>query len=238
MPTEAEVLDALSGVRDPELDEPITDLEFVADIHTADDEVDVQLRLPTSFCAPNFAYLMVHDAREALLAVPGVREARVVLDDHYAAEEINAGAADGRGFTDTFSAFEQTEGDDLDELRGIFRRKAFVGRQEKLSRRLLSEGHSPEELARMTISDLPDSEQKEKYLQRRDELGLGTAADAPFLVSVEGETVPEEAVVQHLRRARLTRLSVESNGSFCRAVLEARHGDRGAQRDRKDQARA
>ena len=120
MPTRTERLDALSGVRDPELDEPITDLEFVADIHTADDEVDVQLRLPTSFCAPNFAYLMVHDAREALLAVPGVREARVVLDDHYAAEEINAGAADGRGFTDTFSAFEQTEGDDLDELRGIF----------------------------------------------------------------------------------------------------------------------
>lgn len=235
MPTEAEVLDALSGVRDPELDEPITDLEFVSDVKTAGDEVDVELRLPTSFCAPNFAYLMVHDAREALLAVPGVRQARVVLDDHHAAEEINAGAAEGRGFTDTFSTFEQTEGDgSLDELRGIFRRKAFVGRQEKLARKLLSEGYSPEELARMSVSDLPDSEQREKYLQRRDELGLDTAPEEPFLVSVEGETVPEEAVVQHLRRARLTRLSVESNGSFCRAVLEARHG-RG---DRKDRASA
>lgn len=233
MPTEAEVLDALSGVRDPELDEPITDLEFVSSIRAADDEVDVELRLPTSFCAPNFAYLMVHDAREALLAVPGVRQARVVLDDHHAAEEINAGAADGRGFTDTFSSFEQTEGDDsLDELRGVFRRKAFVGRQEKLARRLLSGGYPPEELARMKLSDLPDSEQRDKYLQRRQELGLGTAPDAPFLVSVEGETVPEEAVVAHLRRARLTRLSVESNGSFCRAVLEARHGER------KDQASA
>lgn len=235
MPTESQILDALSGVRDPELDEPITELEFVSDVQAADGEVDVQLRLPTSFCAPNFAYLMVHDAREALLAVPGVRQARVVLDDHHAAEEINAGASDGRGFTDTFSSFEQTEGDSsLDELRGIFRRKAFVGRQEKLARRLLAEEYAPEELARMRISDLPASEQRDKYLQRRRELGLGAAEDEPFLVSVEGETVPEEAVVQHLRRARLTRLSVESNGSFCRAVLEARHG-RG---ERKDQARA
>ncbi|MDN5697566.1 MAG: hypothetical protein L0G70_06260, partial [Rubrobacter sp.] len=177
-------------------------------------------------------------AREALLAVPGVRQARVVLDDHHAAAEINAGAAGGKGFEDTFSSFEQTGGDDLDELRGIFRRKAFVGRQEKLCRKLLSEGRSPEELARMTLSELPGGEQTEKYLQRRRELDLVTEPEEPFLVSVEGETVPEEAVVEHLKRARLTRLSVESNGAFCRAVLEARHGGREAQRDRKDQARA
>lgn len=236
MPTKAEVLDALSGVRDPELDEPITDLKFVADLRVGDGEVDVCLRLPTSFCAPNFAYLMVHDAREALLSVPGVREARVVLDDHHASEEINAGIADERGFEATFSSFEQT-GEDLEELRTIFRRKAFVGRQEKLSRRLLSEGHSPEELARIKLSGLPASEHREKYLERREELGLDTSADAPFLVSADGETVPEEAVVQHLKRARLTRLSVESNGAFCRAVLEARHGA-STQRDRKEQARA
>lgn len=236
MPTKAEVLDALSGVRDPELDEPITDLKFVADLRVGDGEVDVCLRLPTSFCAPNFAYLMVHDAREALLSVPGVREARVVLDDHHASEEINAGIADERGFEATFSSFEQT-GEDLEELRTIFRRKAFVGRQEKLSRRLLSEGHSPEELARIKLSGLPASEHREKYLERREELGLDTSADAPFLVSADGETVPEEAVVQHLKRARLTRLSVESNGAFCRAVLEARHGA-SAQRDRKERAKA
>lgn len=236
MPTKAEVLDALSGVRDPELDEPITDLKFVADLRVSEDEVDVCLRLPTSFCAPNFAYLMVHDAREALQSVPGVREARVVLDDHHASEEINAGIADERGFEATFSSFEQT-GEDLEELRTIFRRKAFVGRQEKLSRRLLSEGHSPEELARIKLSGLPASEQREKYLERREELGLDTSADAPFLVSADGETVPEEAVVQHLKRARLIRLSVESNGAFCRAVLEARHGA-STQRDRKERARA
>ena len=52
------------------------------------------------FCAPNFAYLMAHDAREALLSVPGVREARVYLDDHHTADEINAGMAEG--FDSTF----------------------------------------------------------------------------------------------------------------------------------------
>ncbi len=238
MPTEAAVLDALSGVRDPELDEPITDLKFVSGLWVGEDAVDVELRLPTSFCAPNFAYLMVHDAREAVLAVPGVREARVVIDDHHAAEEINAGMADGRGFEATFSSFEETGGEDLDELRGIFRRKAFVGRQEKLCRRLLSEDHSPEELARMTLADLPASEQRDKYLQRRTEFGLDVSADAPFLVSVEGETVAEDAVIAHLKRARLTRLSVESNGAFCRAVLEARHGENYTHREGKERARA
>ena len=78
MPTEAAVLDALSGVRDPELDEPITDLKFIADLRVAEDAVDVRLRLPTPLCAPNFAYLMAADAKTALLSVPGVRRARVL----------------------------------------------------------------------------------------------------------------------------------------------------------------
>ena len=66
MPTEAAVLDALSGVRDPELDEPITELKFISGLHVGGDSVDVRLRLPTPFCAPNFAYLMAHDAREGV----------------------------------------------------------------------------------------------------------------------------------------------------------------------------
>ena len=130
MTTEAAVLGALGHVRDPELDEPITDLKFVADLRVAEDAVDVRLRLPTPFCAPNFAYLMVADAKEAVLAVPGVREARISLDGHYASEEINAGMVEDRGFEGTFPG--ETEGESLDELRAIFRRKSFVSRQEKL----------------------------------------------------------------------------------------------------------
>ena len=148
MLNEAAVLDALSGVRDPELDEPITELKFISSLQVGGDSVAVRLRLPTPFCAPNFAYLMAHDA--TLLSVPGVREARVYLDDHHTADEINAGMAGGLGFDSTFGSFEETEGDDLDELR-IFRRKAFVSRQERLCRALLADGYSPEELAGMRL---------------------------------------------------------------------------------------
>jgi len=224
MPTEAAVLDALSGVRDPELDEPITELGFISSLQVGEESVDVRLRLPTPFCAPNFAYLMAHDAREALLSVPGVSGARVTLEDHHTADEINAGMAGGMGFGSTFDAFEETEGEDLDELRAIFRRKAFVSRQEKLCRTLLAGGYDPGELAGMRLEEIPSSEAKEKYLSRRDELGLDVSGDAPFVVDPDGRRIPEEAVVQHLRFARVTRLSIESNAGFCRGVLAARNG--------------
>ena len=221
MIAEASVLDALSGVRDPELDEPITDLKFISGLRVEDDAVDVRLRLPTPFCAPNFAYLMAHDAREALLSVPGVREARVTLEDHHTADEINAGMSGGLGFEGTFSSFEET-GEDLEGLRDIFRRKAFISRQERLCRALLAENYSPAELAGMRLDDVPASEAKEKYLSRRDELGLDTSADATFVVDPDGRKIPEDAVVQHLRFARVTRLSIEANAGFCRGVLAAR----------------
>ena len=64
--------EALGTVIDPELDQPVTELGFVAALRvrplgsTGSYEVHVVLRLPTYFCAPNFAYLMVADAREAV----------------------------------------------------------------------------------------------------------------------------------------------------------------------------
>ena len=221
-PTEAEVLDALSGVRDPELDEPITELKFVADLRVAEDAVDVRLRLPTPFCAPNFAYLMVADAKDAVLSVPGVRDARIFLDGHYASGEINAGMAEDRGFEGTFPG--ETEGESLDELRAIFRRKSFVSRQEKLCRTLLAGGYSSEELAEMRLEEVPVSEAFEKYLSRREELGLEVSAEAPFVVDPDGNQIPAEAVVEHLRFAKLTRLSIEGNAGFCRGLLATRYG--------------
>ena len=222
MPTEAAVLDALSGVRDPELDEPITDLKFVADLRVAEDAVDVRLRLPTPFCAPNFAYLMVADAREAVLSVPGVQRARVTLDDHHASSEINAGMADERGFSGTFPG--ETEGGSLDELRAIFSSKSFVARQERLCRALLAEGYTPAQLARMRLEEVPASEAKEKYLNRRKEFGLDVSAGASLVVDPDGNEVPEDAVVEHLRFARITRISIEGNAGMCRGLLATRYG--------------
>ena len=63
---------ALGTVRDPELDEPITTLGFVASCTvSAEGQAQVRLRLPTYFCAPNFAFLMVADAYDAVTARAG-----------------------------------------------------------------------------------------------------------------------------------------------------------------------
>ena len=94
----AQVLDALGAVYDPELDEPITALEFVSSCDvSADGDVDVRLRLPTPQCAPNFAYLMAADARDAVRRLPEARAVTVVLEDHYTGDEINASIARERG---------------------------------------------------------------------------------------------------------------------------------------------
>ena len=83
--------EALHVVIDPELDEPITDLGFVRSVDVDGDRVEVHLRLPTSFCSPNFAYLMASDAKDALVALPWTGDVVVELDDHHDSEVINAG---------------------------------------------------------------------------------------------------------------------------------------------------
>ena len=57
--------------------------------------VEVHLRLPTSFCAPNFAWLMASDAHDAVAAVPGVERVVVELDDHHDSDLVNRGRAAG-----------------------------------------------------------------------------------------------------------------------------------------------
>src|SRR5258708_10117711 len=85
---------ALETVRDPELDEPVTTLGFVASCTVSPGgQATVRLRLPTYFCAPNFAYLMVADAYDAVARVEGVTAAEVILEDHFASAAINGGVA-------------------------------------------------------------------------------------------------------------------------------------------------
>src|SRR5947208_8626356 len=117
-------LAALGTVRDPELDEPITALGFVTSCTvSADGDVRVRLRLPTYFCAPNFAFLMVADAYDAVSGVAGVSRADVVLEDHFASSAINGGVAARSGFVESFDGLATAE---LDELRATFVRKAVL----------------------------------------------------------------------------------------------------------------
>jgi metal-sulfur cluster biosynthetic enzyme len=215
------VLAALGTVRDPELDEPLTDLGFVSGVEVDGDTVRAHLRLPTYFCAPNFAYLMVVDAQAAVAAVPGVRRAEVVLDDHFTAEEINQGVAARRGFRESFSGLAD---DELDELRTVFRRKALLNRQQRLLRALLDGGTTVAELGRLRVGDLPPSPELAVYLDRRAGLGLDCSPAAPLVVDATGTPIPVERLDGHLRFARLTAVSIEGNAAFCRGLLATRYG--------------
>jgi metal-sulfur cluster biosynthetic enzyme len=217
------VFDALSSVIDPELDEPITDLGFVESVVVERESVRVTLRLPTYFCAPNFAYIMAADADAAVRSLPGVRHATVTLVDHFASDSINDGLAQGHDFNRTFEA-DAAGG--LDELRDLFRKKAFVARQEKLCSTLLDDGIAEEELPKLTLADLPESPETDLYLAKRAELGISVAAGSPFLVAGDGAVIPADAMRLHLRFARTVSRSIEGNASFCRGLLETRYGAR------------
>jgi metal-sulfur cluster biosynthetic enzyme len=219
---DAGVLAALETVRDPELDEPITSLGFVASYGlSADGNARVRLRLPTYFCAPNFAFLMVADAYDAVSALPGVRTTEVMLEDHFAAEAINGGVAAQAGFAATF------DGEAVGELAGLradFLRKAVMAGTDQVCRPLLAAGTDPAQLRSLTLGELPPSPPLRRLRQRRAELGLPAGDDAPLLIEPgTGQPVPADAVPLHLRRARITRVSIEANGSICRGMLAHRY---------------
>jgi hypothetical protein len=79
-------------------------------------------------------------------------------------------------------------------------------------------------LAKMRLGEVPVYEAKEKYLSRREELGLDVSAEAPLMVDPEGNQIPKYAVVEHLRFARITRVSIEGNAGMCRGLLATRYG--------------
>jgi metal-sulfur cluster biosynthetic enzyme len=216
------VLKALETVRDPELDEPITALGFVASCAvSAAGDAQVRLRLPTYFCAPNFAYLMVADAYDAVAALPGVRHAEVVLEDHFASAEINGGVAAQAGFVQSFDGEAVSE---LHGLRADFLRKAVMAGTDQVARPLLSAGTDPAALLAMTLGELPPSRALDRLRQRRAELGLTAGDDAPLLIDpVTGDRVAAASVPLHLRKAKTTRVSIEANSGICRGMLAHRY---------------
>jgi metal-sulfur cluster biosynthetic enzyme len=129
---EAAVRQALDRVTDPELDEPVTDLRFIERLTIDHDgSVSIGFRLPTYWCAANFAFLMADDMRRVVAALPWVRNVRVTLGEHMYADKINHGLDHELSFQATFGADASAE---LDELRRTFLVKAFQRRQEALLR--------------------------------------------------------------------------------------------------------
>lgn len=226
MITEARVLAALATVHDPELDEPITSLGFVGSCVVRDGgDVDVHLRLPTPQCAPNFAFLMASDAREAVRRVAGVGQVGVVLDDHYTAAEINAAIGSGGGFDAAFPGESSHGFGDLEALRELFQKKALLARQGRVARMLLAEGLDHAAVVALRVRDLPaDDPEVARCLVLRRALGLPAEPQAPALVAGDGSAMHASELTTWLRRARLVGLSLESNGGMCRSLLRIRHG--------------
>ena len=220
-----EAMAALGTVLDPELDEPITDLGFVRSLVAgAEGDVVVHLRLPTSFCSPNFAYLMASDAKDALGALRGVRSVVVELDEHHDSGLINRGLAADAGYRGTFG--HEAE-DSLDELRETFRRKAHTAAMERALTGLLRSDPrlSEDDVACVTLGDLPDVETTRALLRRRAALGLSTDPTSPVLVDPSGAAYPPGEVRLRLRMARSVRVSIDGNAHFCRGLLRTRYPD-------------
>jgi Iron-sulfur cluster assembly protein len=188
---------------------------------TPDGDVEVALRLPTPQCAPNFAFLMAADAREAVRRLPGARDVRVVLEDHYTGEEINAALARGEGFTGAFPG--ETDDDDLGALRELFQRKALIARQSTLCEALLARGLDSPDVVALRVRDLEDGPVRARCLELRAQLGIASGGDEPAFVSPNGEPIAAGDLQRWRRMARLVRTSLEVNGGICRSLLEFRH---------------
>lgn len=221
----------LATVVDPELDESVTELGFITEVELlAQGEVRIGFRLPTYWCAANFAFLMADDMRRAVQALPWVTRVQVQLHEHMYAEAINQGVSDGDGFQ---AAFGTAAEGGLDGLRRTFELKAFQRRQEALLQHLIDAGQLPATLVALELPGLQrlalDGEGErllERYLDRRALAGGGSLA----FVDTDGQSIAADALNSHLRNLRRVGVNAEFNGALCRGLLAVRDNANGVQK--------
>lgn len=254
--TEAMVYEAIADVLDPELDEPLVKLGFIDSVQVDEGDVSVTFKLPTFWCAPNFAYLMATDLRRRVCALPGVHTARVVLLDHCTGDEITTGINRGQSFAEVFPD-ETPEDEALEDLRHTFLRKGFLMRQDALLRQMLKVGLDEAAIAALHLADLHIDESANVafitvqshticlegvshnatvYLQRRASLGLPQRPDDPLITDEQGQPLQPGSLTEFLRRSRSVRLSIMFNTSMCKSLFRTRYegaGSSEAHRDRE-----
>ncbi len=229
---EAEVRRALARVDDPELDEPVTDLRFIEYLTVgAAGAVSVGFRLPTYWCAANFAFLMADDMRREVSALPWVTRVDVVLGEHMYADKINHGIAAGQSFQESFG--EEAAGS-LEELRRTFLVKAFQRRQEALLRHLRAEGLDDATLVGLSLDALQGldlSEQGERlrrrYFDRRDV--CARSGETFAFVDAAGARLEERTLGAYLQALGRVGINTEFNGVLCRVLLAARFDEPGSE---------
>ena len=219
----AQVQACLATVMDPELDDAVTELGFVTAVElTGGGEVHIGFRLPTYWCAANFAFLMADDMRRAVQTLPWVTRVQVQLHDHMYAQAINDGVREGAGFQAAFGAAAE---DSLEALRQTFLVKAFQRRQEALLEHLIGAGHAAPALLALdidTLQKLPVNDDGlrlvDRYLERRGVVGKGSLA---FVDSAE-KPISAVQLGAHRRTLRSVGVNAEFNGTLCRGLLAVR----------------
>jgi metal-sulfur cluster biosynthetic enzyme len=222
---EADVRRALARVDDPELDEPVTDLRFIERLEIdAAGAVSIGFRLPTYWCAANFAFLMADDMRREVASLPWVTHVRVVLGEHMYAEKINHGMAAGLSFRESFG--EEASGE-LHDLRRNFLVKAFQRRQEALLRHLRDAGFEADEVVSLTLEALGGLELSEagrvlrrRYLERRDV--CARSGEMAAFVDAQGACLGAGELPVYLQALGRIGINTEFNGALCRGLLAAR----------------
>lgn len=227
---EVELWLRLEEVNDPELDEPITSMGFVERAEViGDGSVAVDFRLPTYWCSPNFAFLMLDGIRQALDALSWSPAYQVRLQDHMFAEEVNRGIEEGKSFGQIFG--ELAGDQDIEALRQTFRMKAFKRRQEAMLVALRKKGIADDDIVGMDLSAydaacLQSGEaisQKARYRQALIARWPGRRLFEPAFVTWEGERIPPAALGAYLAELRSVRINMEFNGALCRGLKGTRY---------------
>ena len=231
---EQEVWERLAQVVDPELDESVTELKFVTAVEVgADGRVRLCFRLPTYWCAANFAYLMADDMRRAVGGLAWVRGVTLELGEHMYADEINQGVSEGRSFKETFGAAACE--DDVEEVRRVFLIKAFQRRQAALLDHLLEAGHAAPDVLGLSIAGAeglrlePDGRDlARRYLERRGVVGRAEPHE-PAFVDAQAAAIAPDSLPTYRRELRRVAVNAEFNGALCRGLLAARFGEEPAE---------
>jgi metal-sulfur cluster biosynthetic enzyme len=228
----AEVWRVVGRVHDPELDEPVTDLGFVERAEVADDgSVELDFRLPTFWCSPNFAFLMLDGVREALESLSWSPRFHITLHDHLLADEVNKGVAEGKPFFEIFDTLSPHE--DLTGLRDTFLRKAFQKRQEAALIGLRHAGWADDDILTLDCGTLEKARvgpeltvRLTRYLDAMRARFPLAGDDALAFVTWEGAQLSPAELPDYLNKLRAVRINMEFNGALCRGLKKARYRDK------------
>jgi metal-sulfur cluster biosynthetic enzyme len=225
-----EVWAVLERVTDPEIDESVTKLEFVTRVEIeAGSRVRIEFRLPTYWCAPNFAFLMASDMRDAVEELPWVEEVSVELLDHFSATLINRSVALKQDFRDAFPG--ETDGD-LSQIRRTFLGKSYQRRQELLMRCALKSGIDASWLIRATLRELKDLPLDEEggslrnlYVFAWRRIHIGSEEEELAFMTIDREPLNLGELKDYLRLVAGVRRTADFNGLICRGLVAARNGN-------------